>query len=196
MKQQAQFEKEQLDQELLDQPVRSLQYMLTRLSNIHPTLQPLNTDGIFGEKTLEAVMLFQREFQLPVTGVVDRKTFNSIRQQWLKAEQLLADYRPLRVLPSEGYQAMPGAEGLFLILPQTMFHILARFFMGIAIGPADGVHQNSSVENVRWLQQAGGLPPTGILNAQSWDLLCRLYEVTVVRAPSHTRKTEFTSGWG
>ena len=53
------------------QPIRSLQYMLNQLAIHNDILTRLAVDGIFGERTLEAVMVFQRENGLPVTGVVD-----------------------------------------------------------------------------------------------------------------------------
>ena len=45
---------------LIGQPVRSLQTMLRTISFAYPFLPRLTPDGIFGERTLEAVMLFQR----------------------------------------------------------------------------------------------------------------------------------------
>ncbi len=50
------------------QPIRSLQYMLNALAIHNSVLTRLAVDGIFGERTLEAVMVFQREYQLPVKG--------------------------------------------------------------------------------------------------------------------------------
>ena len=69
---------QQLEEEMLSNPVRSLQYMLRRLAGRYDFLPQLALDGIFGERTLEAVMLFQREFHLPVTGVVDEETWQRI----------------------------------------------------------------------------------------------------------------------
>ena len=71
-----------LERLFLDKPVHSLQYMLRRLSLDYDFLPELMTDGIFGERTLEAIMLFQRELYPPVTGVVDRGTWNAIRERW------------------------------------------------------------------------------------------------------------------
>ncbi len=48
----------ELEQEMLSNPVRNLQYMLWRLSTRYPFLPQLAMDGLFGEETLEAVMLF------------------------------------------------------------------------------------------------------------------------------------------
>lgn len=187
---------EQLKQELHGHPIRSFQYMLGRLARVYPFLPDLAADGVFGEQTLEAVMIFQRELHPPVTGIVDRGTFSAIRKAWVEAEKFLGNSRPLRVFPSEGYQALHGANEVFLILPQTMFQILGRYFVGILPGPADGLHTGASIANVRWLQQAGGLEPNGILDMKSWDLLCRLYEVMVVWSPAHAKQQKFIGGRG
>ena len=50
----------ELEQEMLSNPVRNLQYMLWRLATRYPFLPKLAMDGLFGEETLEAVMLFQQ----------------------------------------------------------------------------------------------------------------------------------------
>ena len=95
---------QQLEEEMLSNPVRSLQYMLRRLSSKYPFLPQLAVDGVFGERTLEAVMLFQRELAPPVTGVVDQRTWNAIRDAWIDLERETAPPRTLRIFPGEGYQ--------------------------------------------------------------------------------------------
>ena len=182
-------------QDFQGRPVASLQYMLARMSKLYPFLPPLAVDGVYGEKTREAVRLLQENLLPPVTGVVDGALFSAIKRLWLQAEEALADTRPLRVLPSGGYQAAPGAFRDFLILPQTMFQVLTQYFTGIQTGPADGNHSGVSVENVQWLQRAGGLEETGILDRYSWDLLCRLYEAAVVWAPELSQQS-VRKGWG
>ena len=81
----------------------------------------LATDGVFGERTLEAVMLFQREFGLPVTGVVDQRTWDAIRDAWINLERESAPPRTLRIFPGEGYRVQPGMSGGAMILPRPCF---------------------------------------------------------------------------
>ena len=175
--------------------VRQLQYMLHRLAQVHPQLPSPPLDGRLGEATLEALMTFQREFCPRVTGTPDPCTVGLLARAWREAEQLLAESRPLRCFPAEGYRALPGEEADFLILPQTMFRVLARFFSGLTPTEADGVHEETSADNLRWLQRAAGLPEDGVLSVRSWELLCRLYELAVVWAPEHRRKAR-SGGWG
>ena len=193
----------EMEQEFLAQPVRSLQYMLRRLAQEYWFLPQLAADGIFGEKTLEAVMLFQRELHPPVTGVVDRGTWEAIREQWLRLEERLEEPRALRAFPGEGSRIVPGGKAEYLVLPQTMFRLLERYFDGISVAAADGVHGAESAENVRWLQRAGGLAETGVMDWKAWGLLSRLYELFVVRDLQQAQREgreelppSFSGGWG
>lgn len=170
---------QQLEEEMLSNPVRSLQHMLRRLSGRYEFLPPLAVDGIFGERTLEAVMLFQRELAPPVTGVVDQRTWNAIRDAWVDLERASAPPRTVRIFPGEGYQVQPGASGGAMVLPQAMFQLLSRRLEGIARGEADGVHGDASVQNTLWLQELAQLEQTGVMDQRTWDMLSRLYEVFI-----------------
>jgi hypothetical protein len=186
-----------MEDEILAQPVRSLQYMLGRLARVYPFLPQLAADGIFGEKTLESVMLFQRELHPPVTGVVDRETWQAIRRAWLEAEEQLDEPRSVRGFPGEGSSLKPGDAAEFLIVPQVMFQVLSRSLNGIEPAPANGKHGTISQQNVRWIQRAGGMKETGVLDWRTWGLLSRLYELFVVYQPKEPReKQEFVGGWG
>ena len=88
------------------QPVRSLQNMLNQLAIHNSALTRLAVDGIFGERTLEAVMVFQREYHLPVNGVVDLTTWDAIRDAYFQAELLYGIPPSLNVLPNGTYTAL------------------------------------------------------------------------------------------
>ena len=79
---------------LIGQPIRSLQTMLRELSFTYDFLPRLTPDGIFGESTLEAVMLLQREFFPPVTGRVDLATWDGIAALYGFSEKKLLDEVP------------------------------------------------------------------------------------------------------
>ena len=187
-------ERELLEREMLAKPVSSLQYMLGQLSKTYQFLPQLVPDGVYGERTLEAVMRFQREAGLPVTGVVDQATWDAIRGCWLKQQARESYSRATRVFPSEGIQVHEGNSKEYMIVPQTMFNVLSRHFEGITPCEADGNHGPASAENVRWLQKAAGLPVTGCMDKATWDALSHLYEIFVVQDTDC--QPEFTGGWG
>ena len=186
--------RELLERELPANPVSSLQYMLRQLSSTYQFLPQLVVDGVFGERTLEAVMRFQREAGLPVTGVVDQTTWDAIRDAWLAQQAKTGYSRATRIFPSEGITVQEGETKEYLIVPQTMFNILAKQFEGITPCQADGCNGPASADNIRWLQKAAGLPQTGCMDTATWDALSHLYEIFVVQDTDCI--PEFTGGWG
>lgn len=60
--------------------VRQMQEQLARISQSYPAIPTIAADGIYGERTRQAVEDFQRIFNLPVTGVVDFATWYKISQ--------------------------------------------------------------------------------------------------------------------
>lgn len=62
--------------------VEHLQYMLNTLSAYIPEIPSVTIDGIFGNRTREAVLAAQRRFGLPQTGVVNGRTWDEIYDQF------------------------------------------------------------------------------------------------------------------
>ena len=77
-----------------------------------------------------------------------------------------------------------------MLLPiQTMFCALARFLTGISDEPPCGALDAATEANLRWLQRRGGLPVTGSLERETYDLLSRVYETFVARSPQCVIRT-------
>ena len=60
------------------QKVLQLQRQLNRIAQTYSHLPKLAEDGIYGEATAAAVRAFQRQFNLPVTGITDFATWYRI----------------------------------------------------------------------------------------------------------------------
>jgi len=58
--------------------VRQLQQQLNRIAQNYPAIPKIDADGIYGQKTAEAVRTFQNIFNLPKTGVTDYATWYEI----------------------------------------------------------------------------------------------------------------------
>ena len=58
--------------------VRVIQEQLSRISKTYPQVIEVTPDGIYGPRTKASVEKFQSIFGLPVTGVVDYKTWYEI----------------------------------------------------------------------------------------------------------------------
>ena len=167
--------------EMTGQPVRSLQYMLDQLAIHDPKLIRLAVDGVFGERTLEAVMVFQREYHDPVTGVVDLDTWNAIRQAYIKMELLYGIPPALNVLPSGGYTAEEGEEGEPILIVQAMFVSLTKKVSNFKSCEMNGCNNGNTCTNIRVIQGLAGLPVTGVLDRATWSFLVQLYQALVTR---------------
>lgn len=60
--------------------VRQIQNQLNVISRGYPMIPKLSEDGVYGEKTAEAVKVFQGIFGLPQTGIVDFATWYKISE--------------------------------------------------------------------------------------------------------------------
>jgi len=58
--------------------VRQLQNQLNRIAQNYPAIPTVTADGIYGERTAEAVRTFQGIFRLPQTGITDYPTWYEI----------------------------------------------------------------------------------------------------------------------
>lgn len=164
------------------QPIRSLQYMLNQLAIHNDVLTRLAVDGIFGERTLEAVMVFQRESHLPVTGVVDLTTWNAIRDAYVHVELMYGIPPALNVLPCGTYTAVEGQECEVLRIVQAMFGSLNKVMSNFKPCQINCCNDGETYQNIREVQRLSGLPVTGTLNRSTWAYLVQLYQALVTRA--------------
>ena len=67
----------------VEQPVRSLQTMLRVIAEDDSRLPTVIPDGIYGPTTMQAVSAFQRQYELPVTGITDQATYIYLLQSIL-----------------------------------------------------------------------------------------------------------------
>ena len=68
--------------------VRQMQQQLARISQAYPAIPRITPDGIYGQATREAVEKFQSVFGLPVTGVVDYRTWYKISDIYVAVTRL------------------------------------------------------------------------------------------------------------
>ncbi len=70
------------------QKVQQMQEQLNRIAQSYPALPTIRADGIYGPATQAAVEDFQRVFGLPVTGVVDFRTWYRISEIYVAVSRI------------------------------------------------------------------------------------------------------------
>ncbi len=139
-------------------------------------------DGIYGPMTTAAVERFQRSNALPITGVMDRDTYYALVEAY---NTLLARQFTVRAIdgfsPADGTALRVGESGDSVSFLHIMLKRLSSLFQNVP-PPANGdTYDNSTEASVRSLQSVFGLPPTGIVNRQTWNRITELYNDITVR---------------
>lgn len=70
------------------QKVRQLQEQLNTIAGSYPALPRIGADGIYGERTRDAVEKFQSIFGLPATGIVDYPTWYKIQEIYVAVSRI------------------------------------------------------------------------------------------------------------
>ncbi len=68
--------------------VRQIQEQINEISGAYPAIPGIAADGIFGERTKDAVRKFQEVFGLPVTGIVDYPTWYKIQEIYVAVSRI------------------------------------------------------------------------------------------------------------
>ena len=172
------------------QPVLNLQTMLRTISFLHRQIPPLIPTGQFDEPTLEAVMVFQRDYHPPVTGVVDAGTWDSIVEYYRAALDEFAAPYPCPGYPFGSLTIKPGGPSVHLIVIQAMFQALATILEDVEAAPITAVHDEATVRNVLWLSQCGSCHTDGTITRETWNYLARLYHLFIIctTVPQLTRQ--------
>ena len=73
--------------------VRQMQEQLTRISRNYPAIPAITADGVYGPATQNAVERFQSVFGLPVTGIVDYRTWYKISEIYVAVSRIAELYQ-------------------------------------------------------------------------------------------------------
>ncbi len=156
--------------------IRELQGYLRTIQREELGYTDVPIDGIFGNRTAEAVRQTQRQLGLPVTGTVDRATWEGIYR--LHREIVLRNAPPTAVYCFRT-GAGPLKEGdqsdCVFILQIVLNSLQERHGNLPASEPPTGIYTSVTTESVRALQRRSGLPETGEVDKVTWDAIVELY---------------------
>ena len=68
--------------------VRQLQEQINTISQSYPAVPSVNADGIYGQRTADAVRRFQGVFGLPETGITDYPTWYKIQEIYVAVSRI------------------------------------------------------------------------------------------------------------
>lgn len=156
--------------------VRQLQQFLRTIQRQRTgsTLVPM--DGLFGSRTKATVQEFQQEIGLPVTGVVDRATWEAIFAAYLMAVAESASPTPIQGYQNPAIGLGVGDRGDGVSFLQIMLRRLSGRYPAIpAEQTVTGIYTSATARAVATIQRLSGLAETGVTDKPTWDAVTGLY---------------------
>lgn len=169
------------------QPIRSLQTMLRVIGEDAGYTDNVIPDGIYGSSTMEAVSRFQREHGLPVTGVTDQATWETIVQAYRPALTRIDRAQPLQLILNPNQVLRSGQRHPYLYLIQTMLLALTEAYGSVPQPQLTGILDLPTGEAVAAFQYLSDLPQTGEVDKITWKHLALQYPLAVNRMESQKR---------
>lgn len=159
----------------IEQPVRSLQYMLRVISEDDRSLPTVTLDGIYGRSTMNAVMAFQRRSGLPVTGVTNQVTWERIVDAYEVALIRVGKAEPIEIVMDPGQVFRYGDDSPYIYLLQSMLTQLSKDHVTIIKPGHSGILDASTSESLSAFQRLAGLPITGELDKITWKHIVKQF---------------------
>ena len=159
----------------IQEKLRTLELAANGTSNIP-------VDGIYGPMTTAAVERFQKNNALTITGIMDRETYYALVEAY---NRLLARQLTVRTIdgfsPADGTALRSGDSGDSVSFLNIMLRTLSSLFQNVPVPDTENLYDSSTEAAVRSLQTVFNLPPTGIVNRQTWNRITELYNDITVR---------------
>lgn len=159
--------------------VREIQEYLREIGYGRNDGTPIVPDGIYGSHTKEAVMNFQRGNGLPVTGEVDRSTWEGIYAYY---EDLMINVRiqeGIKPLPALDMELSIGDMGLSIMILQAMLNTIAGIYTNVCTVSSAGLYDDNTAKAVSEIQTAAGINPTGKTDIRTWNTIVRFFNAEV-----------------
>ena len=164
------------------QPIRSLQTMLRVIAEADKTLPTVVPDGVYGQETITAVSAFQRRNGIPVTGVADQQTWDSIAEAYEEALIQVDKAEPIEIILDPGQVFRLGDSSPYLYLLQSMLLYLSLSHPDISEPNHNGVLDSPTSQTLAGFQVLAGLEPTGELDKKTWKYLVHQFTLNANRS--------------
>ena len=150
------------------QHIRELQGYLHGISHIQQ-LPHVIPDGIYGEKTIEAIRQFQQQNHMPATGETDTATWNAVAQAYL--QEVRPPVLHLALFPTGITAYTLGDTGGAVFVIQGILQAIQNNFPKIPPISNSGVFDTATQKAVKQFQSYTPLPADGVVDAATWNHL-------------------------
>ncbi len=159
-------------------PVVTVQYFLSLLGQFVDFLPAVTIDGIYGSGTARAVSAFQQYKELPVTGSVDERTWESLYSAYKGVVDYLQTKNQLSGIATEPFPGVTlrrGDVGPSVGTFKGYLSYIARVFFDIPPVAQNNVFDLRTQNAVREFQRIFSLPQTGQVDETTWNTIADVY---------------------
>ncbi len=158
-------------------PVTTIQYYLSIIAYFNNVLEPVPRTAVFGPETVEAVERFQAYYGLPVTGVVDSATWNTITRIYTETVGALPQgYEGTNAKLYPGFFLTKGMRNQSVTDLQTYLSLIARNINAIPEIPVTGYFGDQTENAVLTFQRLFGLDQSGAVGPVTWATIAQQYD--------------------
>lgn len=159
-----------------DSPIYNLQVFLRTISDRYPSIPLVVPDGIYGNKTHNAVKEYQRIFSLKEDGITDFGTWNHILKTYDGIVEEKRHGNSVLIYPETGLSENSKSFKPTVMIMQVMINALAEFFENISLSSVSGYIDAATVKSIKSIQIISGMNPDGNITKKFWNNLSLLYE--------------------
>ena len=156
--------------------VKLLQYYLYFVSVFDNRVLSPQIIGVFGEKTYQSVVSFQRLFEFEPNGIVDESLWNYLLDVY---ESLYSALPPSAFSESAasyfGNILILGSVGPEVRFLQSYLNEVGKLYDEIPDLTVNGVYDEQTENAVKAFQKLFGIKETGVTTSTTWDILSDVY---------------------
>lgn len=157
--------------------VSLIQYYLAVIAYFNGAIPLISIDGTYSQSTADAVSAFQNFYGLTPTGIVDRATWDLLKQIYIQTINSLPDnFYGQRAKLFPGYFLAEGMQNEDVEDLQTYLSFLADYFTEIPKIPITGYFGSQTREAVTVFQRLFGITANGIVGANTWNAIANQYD--------------------
>ena len=158
-------------------PVIALQYFLNIIAYFNPNLNIIPISSSFDNATENAVRVFQTEYGLPQTGIVERNTWNKITSVYAEILNTLPEgYENGAAKLYPGFYLTIGARGTAVGDLQKYLLTISQTLGNIPAVTVDSIYGEETKNAVTAFQQTYSLPVSGAVGPVTWQKIAQVYD--------------------
>ncbi len=163
--------------------VRMALYYYNMVAAFNQLLRPIPITEQYTREAMLAIREFQLVNDLPVTGIINADTWNTLYTQYVAAySETYPECMEEGKLPAPFSTLTVGSRGIYVTQLQVWLNTLSAFYCDMEPQRVTGVYGETTESNVYILQELLDLPLTGEVDRATWKLIREAY-LDAIREP-------------